>query len=266
MTENTTAEFKSEGQKLFENADSENDNSSSSPEVDQKETSNDQTGSSDQDNKQTDENKNGAAENLANHPRWKEREDDWKSRYNEQEQRHIAEIGRLREEFMGKLPKDNTLGKGPVEIPPWFGGDEKQWSDFLEFNKTFVSQAKSEALKEIETKSAAEQKAIADATTYFNDQVGALEADKTLNPQGEKVDRNKLLKFVLDNDLVDSQGRWNYRAGFQMMKVGATTAKTEGIAERKKIAGATTSENRSETKQPTFKTSADFKKAGERPW
>lgn len=35
---------------------------------------------------------------------------------------------------------------------------------------------------------------------------------------------------------------------------------------KKKIAGATTSENRSETKPPAYKTSADFKKPGEGPW
>ena len=79
------------------------------------------------------------------------------------------------------------------------------------------------------------------------------------------MDRNKLLKFVLDNDLVDSKGRWNYRAGYQMM-AGGTRATAGGIAGRKQIASATTSDNSAEQKPQSYMTNVDFSKPGARPW
>lgn len=271
MSEETKTQFKTEGQPAFPVENKENDNSSSSSEGE--ETNTNQTGSSDQDNNQT-KKEDDSDDNFADHPRWQEREKDWKSRFNEQEQRHLGDITKLRTEFeqkftdIGKV-KPN-IGDTSVQVPAWFGGDDNQWQEFLNWNNSLVGKAKEEArtevLKEIETKSTTEQKSIDDATKYFNEQLTSIEADKTVNPQGEKIDRNKLLKFVLDNELVDTKGRWNYRAGFMMMKAGVASAKNDTTKERKQIASAITSENRAETKSPAFMTSADFSKPGARPW
>jgi hypothetical protein len=200
--------------------------------------------------------------NFANHPRWREREDDWKNRFNQQEERHTSEITKLREEFLGSKAKASET----TDVPSWFGGDEQQWKEFQAWNESLVGKAKTEALNEIKTKSEAEQKVIDEATKFFTDSVSEIEADKTINPSGEKVDRNKLLKFVLDNELVDTKGRWNYRAGYQLMKANITATKNQSLDERKKLAGATTTDNRAETKPPAFMTSADFSKPGNRPW
>ena len=70
----------------------------------------------------------------------------------------------------------------------------------------------------------------------------------------------------MDNDLVDSKGRWNYKAGFLMMKGSSTTSKNNTIDEKKKIAGATVTGDKTETKPPQYTTSDDFKKPGARPW
>uniref|UniRef100_A0A6H1ZQI6 Uncharacterized protein n=1 Tax=viral metagenome TaxID=1070528 RepID=A0A6H1ZQI6_9ZZZZ len=268
MGDSIMTQMNVEGQSAFPTDIKENDNSTESSTVqDQKETNADQTGSSDQNKNQT-ENKDGGAENLTDHPRWKERESDWTKRFNDQEERHTAELAKFREDIDKRF--DSTKSATPVEVPSWFGGDDDQWLEFQSWNQSLVGKAKdearAEALNEIETKSAAKQKAIDDATTYFQEQVTALETDKTISPDGVKVDRNKLLKFVLDNDLVDSKGRWNYRAGFQMMKSGVTSVKADATKDRKQIAGATTSENRAETKQSAYATSTDFNKAGNRPW
>jgi hypothetical protein len=265
MSEEIMTQFKTEGQPLFDSANKENDTSSDSS---SEKTNIDQSGSSDQ-NKDSDANKNDDDKgNFADHPRWKEREDDWKSRFNEQEKRHSDELAKLRDEFNGKF-KEHIPAKPSeetVEVPSWFGGDETQWQEFQKWNQSLVSKAKTDALNELESKTKEEQKSIEEATTYFQEEVGKLETDKTINPNGDKVDRNKLLKFVLDNDLVDSKGRWNYRAGFMMMKSSSTNSKNNAIDEKKKIASATTSENRSETKTAPFTTSADFSKPNNRPW
>ena len=128
-----------------------------------------------------------------------------------------------------------------------------------------MTQAEERAYKKLTSVQADEQKRISDATAYFNSQVEAIEADKALNPQGEKVDRNKLLKSALDFDLVDSQGRWNYKAAWQFLKnQGAST--TTSTQDRKNLANATTSDRRAETKQPGFSSSADFQNPANRPW
>lgn len=264
MTEEIMTQIPTEGQPAFPVKDTENDNSADSS---TDKTNIDQTDSSDQDKTQTD-NKNGDADkdNLDNHPRWKEREDDWTKRFNDQEVRHTQELEKLRTEFTGKF--DGIKTSAPQEIPSWFGGDEQAWKDFTNWNNQALAKAKeearTEALKDINSKSEAEENAIKVATDYFTEQVGVIEFDKTINPKGEKVDRNKLLKYTMDNDLVDSKGRWNYKAAFIMMRGQST--KANDTTDRKKLASDTTSDNRAETKPPAFMTSEDFSKPGAKPW
>lgn len=275
MTDEITTQFKTEGQPAFPVADKGNDNPSDPSSVDTtKETATDQPGAPDQDKDkiEADDKKIEGDAGLADHPRWKERETDWTNRFNDQEKRHVGEIAKLREEFEAKIaelgpkqPADDTIES--LEIPPWFNGDEQQWKDFLDWNeKQVISKAKEMSVKEIESKSTAEKKAIDDATQYFNDEVTAIEADKELNPNSLKVDRNKLLKTALDNELVDTQGRWNYKAAFKLMKPSEIFQAKEALNDRKNLAGAITSDTKGDAKPQPYKTSADFSKPGERPW
>ena len=277
MTELGSTQFKTEGSPAFPVADTGNENPASPSEG--KETNGDQTQS--QGGEQIpadagDGTKDGTEvkdAGLLEHPRWKERENDWKGRFNDQEQRHTQELGKLREEFDAKLkgivpPKvDDDIEGMTSEIPSWFGGDEKQWAEFQKWNEGLVAKASEKQIGEIKAKTEAEQKAIDDATTYLNDQVASIESDKALNPKGEKIDRNKLLKIVLDNELVDTKGRWNYKAGYLLMKGSpATQAKAADTTDRKNLAASTTTEKSAETKAPDYATSEDFQKQGARPW
>lgn len=245
--------------------EAENDNSGdSSPD---EETDTEQTPAPEEDKEKGEEDK-GASENLDSHPRWQEREKDWKERFNQQEERHTGEITKLREEFVSKdQPKADET---PIEIPSWFGGDKEQFKAYKKDLSQQITEAregaKEDTLKDISSKSETEKKAIDDATTYYNEQVSEIETDKTVNPEGQKIDRNKLMKFVLDNELVDTKGRWNYRAGFLMMKANITNVKNSTLNAKKKIASATTSEKNAEDKPSAFKTSEDFKNPQERPW
>ena len=264
MGENTMTQFRSEGQPLFNSETKETDNSSeSSPDK----TSADQTGSSDQNQNQTDKKIGGDETNFADHPRWKERETDWTKRFNEQEERHVGELAKIREDVDARF---NSLSRGneraTTEIPPWFGGDEQQWVDYQKWDEQRTAAAEERLFKRMTKEQQQEQKAIDDATTYFQSEVQAIESDKTLNPQGKEVDRNKLLKFVLDNDLVDSKGRWNYRVAFKVMGAEGVFKAKQALTDRKNLAGATTSETRAETKPESYLTSTDFKNPANRPW
>lgn len=261
MTEDNKAQFRTEGDKAFPTADKENENSSSSPEGE--ENNGDQNGSSaddrngDGNNKGTDEDKDAG---FLNHPRWKEREEDWKKRFNDQEARHQADIQAIREEFSGAR-KDNA---NQTKIPSWFGGDQEQWDAYRADRDAEIKAAEERAIERVKSEKSSEEKAIKEATDFMQSEIAAIESDKTLNPDGSKVDPNKLLKFVLDNDLVDSKGRWNYRAAYRIMRANSVST-TASTGDRKKIAGATTSDSKPESTPKDYKTSADFKGAN-RPW
>jgi len=190
------------------------------------------------------------------HPRWLERETEWQTRFNDQESRHQEDIKKLREEFGSAKGGENT------EIPSWFGGSEAQWQDFLKFQDQRLAGVQKNTLSQIEEAKQAEDKAIKEATDFMQSEIQAIEQDKNLNPDGKKIDANKLLKIVIDNDLVDSKGRWNYKAGMAFYKQSAKPAPS--TEDRKKIAAANTSETKGEAKPQAFKTSEDFKT--DRPW
>ncbi len=271
MGEETTTGFKTEGQPAFPIEDKEKDNSSESS---TEKTNDDQTQATDgeqgQSSKKDDvENKNDK-ENLADHPRWKERENDWKDRYNEQEKRNTASVDELRQEIQ-KLTKGAEKGSEQTAIPSWFGGDESQWAAYEQSQKAIFEgieqRTEERVMSKLTSKEQKEQKAIDDATGYFNEQVIEIEDDKVSNPNADKIDRNKLLKFTMDNDLVDSKGRWNYKVAFKLMKANVAIVKTDKTKEKKVLADATTSDNRGDSKgDKEVTTSKDFEKPGSKPW
>jgi len=192
------------------------------------------------------------------HPRWKQRETEWQKRFNEQETRNQDAIKSIREEF----DKDIKSNAEQTEIPSWFGGDQAQWDSYRKHQDGLIKEAEDRAVKSFEDKESAKSKALTEATDYMKSEVSTIQGDKELNPDGKKIDSNKLIKVVMDNDLVDSKGRWNYRAGWNMLR-GMST-KTSDKGDRKKIAGATTSGPKGEAKPTAFKTTDDFK--SKRPW
>lgn len=259
MTEETMTQFRTEGEKAFP-ADKENENSSSSSEGE--ENKGDQSGSSTEDqNKDVDKGTDEKDAGFLDHPRWKQREEDWKKRFNDQEARHQTDIASIREEF-GGARKENAE---QTKIPLWFGGDQEQWDAYRADRDAEIKAAEDRAIERVKGEKSAEDKAVKEATDYMQAEITAIESDTEINPDGSKVDPNKLLKFVLDNDLVDSKGRWNYRAGFRMMKANGNTTPQNNNKDRKEIAGATTSESKAESKPKNYMTGADFK-GGNRPW
>ena len=246
------ADIPTEGGNPFDE-ETENDNSESSPDGtnDEEDT---QSADGDGENNQQD----NADDKLPfhEHPRWKQREDEWNKRFNDQEQRHQDDLKAIREEF-GAAKKANAEN---TEIPSWFGGTQEQWDQYRDWNEHQLQAAEDRAIKRLGSSKEAEDKAVQEATDYMKSEIAGIESDKTLNPSGDKIDPNKLLKIVMDNDLIDSKGRWNYRAGWKIMQ----QSKGSTIPDKKKIAGAVGSDNKGESKPAAFKTSADFKK--NRPW
>ena len=253
MTEEKKADVQQEGEITFK-PEEENDDSSSSQDENNEA---DEAGASDQQDKKGDDADKDTP--FHEHPRWKQRETEWDKRFNDQESRHQEDLKAIREEF-GNARKDNAE---QVKIPSWFGGTQKQWDAYRVDRDADIKTAEDRAYERLNSEKSGQEKAVAEATTYMQNEVSAIENDKTLNPTGAKIDPNKLLKIVIDNDLVDSKGKWNYRAGFRMMQASGNTSISKP-GERKTVAGATNSESKAESKPAPYKTTSDFKK--NRPW
>lgn len=145
--------------------------------------------------------------------------------------------------------------KEEVKIPVWFGGDEEQWNAYQVDQKRIVEEAEERAIKRIKSEREDEEKRIKEANDYFEQSVTEIEKS------GDKVDKNKLLKFVMDNELIDSQGRWAYKQAYKFMKAmdKGTSDADENLDARKQMAASTTSESKAEKKPKGFRTPDDFK-------
>lgn len=196
------------------------------------------------------------------HPAWKRREEEWKAKFNDQETRHQNDIASIRQEFAG-MRKENNESE---EIPSWFGGDKDQWNEYRSWTDKQIKAAEERAISRLNENKSAEEKAVKEATEFMRSEIESIEGDQELNPDGKKIDPNKLLKVVMDNDLVDSKGRWNYRAGWRLINSQSPqTSPKKDNTERKTIAGATTAQpQRGESTTKQFKTADDFK--NDRPW
>lgn len=262
MTEETAAAFQREGGNAFPTESTSEDTEAASQAGDENQEGD--TQSPEGDNTQGDD-----KTPFHEHPRWKQRESEWDKRFNDQEVRHQDDLKAIREEFGTK----RTENAEATKIPVWFGGTQEQWNAYRADQERDLAVAEDRAIARLtkgrEEATKAEEKAVADATTYLRSELSAIESDKTLNPSGAKIEAEKLLKVVLDNQLIDTQGRWNYRAGWKIL-TGTTVApapkpKPVVSSEKKNLAEATNEEGaRGEDKSKTYKTSADFKK--DRPW
>jgi hypothetical protein len=163
-------------------------------------------------------------------------------------------INRQVETRVSKSLQEKFAPQADPSIPSWFGGDAKAWADFQGYIGNLKGEAKAEALREIEAKKDAEQKAVQEASDWFETSVKEIEAT------GEKVDRNKLMKFVYDNEIVDSKGRWNYKKGYEFMTLAEkANAAPSTLGERKQIAANAAPDPKPGKPQRDYATPADLR-------
>lgn len=264
MTEETAAAFRQEGEAPFTIESTEDETSADSHSEDENKERDTQSPDGEKDSQGDDKTP------FHEHPRWKERESEWDKRFNDQELRHQDDLKSIREEF-GSARKENAE---QTKIPVWFGGTQEQWEAYRADRDTELKSAADKAIERLNTERETtvknEEKAVADATTYLRSEIAAIEGDKTLNPSGSKIDEAttaKLLKVVLDNQLIDTQQRWNYRAGWKILNGGAPAPKTKEPTntEKKKVVEAINDKGSGgEPKTRTYMTHKDFEKS--RPW
>lgn len=209
---------------------------------------------SDEGDQNSDENKDVP---FHQHPRWKQREEEWNKKMEERDRQWEERFSTLKSELTPPKPKDES-----VKIPEWFGGDENQWRAYQADQAKIIADAEERAFQRLQSTTSKESEAVKAANDWFEQSVKGIETET-----GETVDRNALLETVLKHELIDSKGRWNYRAGFEILRAqsGTTKAKDSNLKDRKKLANATTDGDKGgEGTKFAGKTSEDFQK--ERPW
>jgi hypothetical protein len=148
-----------------------------------------------------------------------------------------------------------------VELPSWWGGDEKQWTEFQAHLSTLEEKAAQRAISQFKSEQEQQKSAIESANAWFQSSINDLKSS------GETIDDNtvnRILKKAEEEQLIDSQGRWNYKAAWKLLKAEDTAATPKpNVDEKKQIAGASTAPQ-TEPEKRSYKTSDDFR--GKKPW
>lgn len=160
------------------------------------------------------------------HPRWKEREKDWENRFEalkkEMSEASAKEINELKSKIAER--KEETAELTEADIPDWFNGDLETYKKFeshqtSKMQKLVTAAAKAaeeNAVNRIKGESERETKAVQEATAWLESEVARLQDDPELNPSGKPINRAELFAIAQRDDLIDSKGRWNYRAAMRI--------------------------------------------------
>lgn len=185
------------------------------------------------------------------HPRFKELID---------ENRSLKEFRSKYEPILSKFQPDSK-----EDIPAWFGGNDEAWKLYKGDQEKREESIAKKAIESWEARTSREKALYQEATKHFEDSVAEVEKG------GYKVDKNRLLKITEERKLVDDKGRWNYKAGAEILELqdlkksaekNATEEAKDGV--RKKIIDISKSEKSVDIKAKDYKTNEDFQKG--RPW
>lgn len=187
------------------------------------------------------------------HPRWQEVLEDRR-----QKDAKIAELETQLNSVKPVVEQYQKEHQPEPEIPYWFNGDTKQWKSFNDdYIGGIVNKAEERAFKRIEETTSTRDRQQREAQEWVESNLKALETEF-----GE-IDKNKIIKTALDNDLVDSKGRYNLKAAYFMAKATETQAPTKDTTVQKQII-ATSHDRSPEPKRREYRVPSDFQV--NRPW
>jgi hypothetical protein len=173
-------------------------------------------------------------------PRWQE----W--------QEEKKQLLQFRDEVMPKL--EALKPQEQVQVPEWFGGDEKAWNAYNADFQANLAKVKSETIAEYEAKQKAEADKVQQANEYVENQLGSLES------QGKKFDRNELLKVVSDYRPITADGNWDFERAYEILEMKKLKeSNPEKLQAKRDVAALTNSSSSGEPPAKTYFTPADFR-------
>lgn len=205
---------------------------------------------------QTDESSESSAEDKAEdvkaevpfheHPRFKELIEEKNTLKTE-----LQELRSFKEQTQPLI--ERFTPKDEITPPAYWGGDADSYKLFLEDQRRLAQEVEDRAVQRIKAEQEGEDKRIREANEWFEKSVSDIEST------GFKVDRNKLLKTAMDFELVDTQGRWNYKAAAEILK---RDEKPIDLTEKKQVAASATSEPTPERKPKDYLTPGVLRRKG----
>ena len=186
-------------------------------------------------------------------PRWIEMYDKAK-RVDELEEKFQSQ-----EEKIAELAKAKQEPERPEEAPSWFMGTEEDWQKYLareEQKATSIRESvKAELEQEKVAKAQEKEEEISSLTSYFDNELLLLKEDF-------QFDEKELKDYVIEHNIVDSEGVFDLKRGLmKMLGLGKTATNPA----RKEVASMTSSNKDAEPSKRDFATAEDFQGGG-RPW
>jgi hypothetical protein len=186
------------------------------------------------------------------HPRWR------------QMQGKMSQLEADKEELRIRL-EERTRQPQPAQpepIPAWFSGlygdNAKAWQNFQAMRETDRQRVKKEIYTELskaeKQMTAQEQARVKEHSTWLDNEIEALKAE------GKKFDQNELFDAALRHRPTDDEGNISLAQAYEILQLEKAASKdTSKIKARKKVAEATSSDSKGETKPRNYKTPEDLK-------
>lgn len=171
------------------------------------------------------------------HPRWKQLQE---------EKRQQADKIATYEQRFAELESKITQ-REQAKIPEWFstrfGEDQTSWDAYKQTSQSEKSDLKKEIMAELKAETQQETKRQADLNDWVQDNLNSLE------DEGEKFDKNALLKVLNDYAPSDANGNIDFKKGLAILRqfeASKAVETKEKSTARKEVASATTSSSKGE--------------------
>lgn len=187
------------------------------------------------------------------HPRWKQLQ--------QERQEMAARIEELKQAVEQAAPRREEQ---PVQMPQWWARVYGTEADSREAyalyrqeheaeRRAIREEAKRETIAELESKSAAERRAEADAQRHVEESIAALRAD------GLKFDENELQKVMEDYTPIDRDGNLDFRKGVEILNLKLAAGKKPSPSTAAAAASAPDGDS-SEPPRKDYQTTESIKK------
>lgn len=188
------------------------------------------------------------------HPRWKAREQEWQEKFETMKRTYDEELGNVKKSI------DSFKPQAAEAIPEWYkyyyGEDPKGYELYKQFHNGEKERIKQEALEEIRKEESKEQENTKKWNSWIEDQL------KSLEDQGNKFERNKLLKQMEDYPIYGKDGLYDFKKSYELYQKFNSTPDNSKSEARKDVASDVTSDKKGEPKQRDYVTAKEVRRGG----
>lgn len=200
----------------------------------------------------TEDKKNDENVPFHQHPRWKARETEWNQKLEAMKHEYEEQMNNL------KKTVDEVVKPAQTSIPQWFrdmyGDDVPAWTKYSEASKNERAQIKSEILNELKAEQSKQTEEAKKWDNWVEKQISSLE------DEGKKFDRNKLVKLMSDYRPVDEQGNYDFHKGYELYEKFESLEKKPNNTVRKDIASNSVSDNKGEASPKEYRTPGELRR------